>query len=111
PDVERPRDNTRERGLPGGELRKLGGLGLMIGASPAIQQVYDLIGRVAPTEATVLVTGESGTGKELVAQTIQGLSRRRKSPFLAINCGAVSPNLIESELFGHHRGSFTRPAP
>src|SRR5262249_48603935 len=79
----------------------------MIGGSGTIQQVYDLISKVAPTEATVLVTGESGTGKELVAQTIQGLSRRRRAPFLAINCGAVSPNLIESELFGHERGSFT----
>ncbi len=58
----------------------------------------------------MLVTGESGTGKELVAQTIQGISRRRKAPFLAINCGAVSPNLIESELFGHERGSFTGAA-
>src|SRR5207249_11304540 len=58
-------------------------------------------------EATVLLTGETGTGKELVAETIHSLSRRHKEPFLPINCGAVSPNLIESELFGHERGSFT----
>src|SRR5207249_10004702 len=58
-------------------------------------------------EATVLLTGETGTGKELVAETTHSLSRRHKEPFLPINCGAVSPNLIESELFGHERGSFT----
>ncbi len=72
-----------------------------------MQRVYDLIGKVAPTDATVLVVGESGTGKELVAETIHELSRRKRGPFLAINCGAVSPTLIESELFGHERGSFT----
>jgi len=62
---------------------------------------------VAPTEATVLITGETGTGKELVAQTIHQLSPRGREPFLPLNCGAVSPTLIESELFGHERGSFT----
>src|SRR5262245_35277815 len=105
--VTRTLEYTSEIGALRDELRKLGRFGPMIGASGAIQEVYDLIARVAPTEATVLVTGESGTGKELAAQTIQGLSRRRRAPFLAINCGAVSPNLIESELFGHERGSFT----
>jgi DNA-binding NtrC family response regulator len=89
------------------ELRKLGRFGPMIGASPTMENVYDLIGKVAGTEATVIVTGESGTGKELVAQTVHELSRRRKAPFLPLNCGAVTPNLIESELFGHERGSFT----
>ena len=64
-------------------------------------------GRVAPTSATVLLIGESGTGKELAAQTIHELSRRKKPPFLPLNCGAVSPQLIESELFGHEKGSFT----
>ena len=72
-----------------------------------MQRVYDQIARVAPTEATVFLTGESGTGKELVARTVHDLSRRRAQPFLAINCGAISPNLIESEMFGHERGSFT----
>ena len=65
---------------------------------------------MAPTDATVLIVGESGTGKELVAETVHELSRRRRGPFLAVNCGAVSPNLIESELFGHERGSFTGAA-
>jgi two-component system response regulator AtoC len=89
------------------ELRELGRFGPMIGSSPAMQQVYDLISRVAPTSTTVMVTGETGTGKELVAQTIHQLSRRAAGPFLPINCGAVAPSLIESELFGHERGSFT----
>jgi len=89
------------------ELRKLGRFGSLVGASAAMQKVYDAIARVAPTDATVLLTGESGTGKELVAETLHGLSRRRQAPFLPLNCGAISPALIESELFGHERGSFT----
>jgi len=89
------------------ELRELGRCGRLVGRSKAMQHVYDLIERVAPTDATVLITGESGTGKELAAETIHQLSRRRKRLFLPLNCGAVSPNLIESELFGHERGSFT----
>jgi two-component system, NtrC family, response regulator AtoC len=90
-----------------GELRKLGRFGRMIGAASGMQQIYDLIAKVAPTEATVLLMGESGTGKEIASETVHELSHRRRGPFLAINCGAVSPNLIESELFGHERGSFT----
>jgi two-component system, NtrC family, response regulator AtoC len=89
------------------ELRKLGRFGPLIGASPAMQAVYDLIGRVAPTNAGVLVTGETGTGKEVVASTIHALSRRARHPFVAVNCGAISDTLIETELFGHERGSFT----
>lgn len=89
------------------ELRKLGRFGPMVGVSPIMNQVYDLIARVAPTDATVLVTGESGTGKDLIAQTVQQLSSRRSKALLPLNCAAVSPNLIESELFGHERGSFT----
>ncbi|HET6265063.1 MAG TPA: sigma-54 dependent transcriptional regulator [Usitatibacter sp.] len=89
------------------ELRRLGRFGRLVGRSPAMQEVYDKVARVAPTEATVLLLGESGTGKEIVARTIHELSRRRKSPFLAINCGAISPNLIENEMFGHERGSYT----
>jgi len=89
------------------ELRSLGRFGRLVGASDAMQGVYDLITRVAPTDASVLITGESGTGKELVAQTIHELSPRRRKPFVAVNCGAISATLIESELFGHTAGSFT----
>jgi two-component system, NtrC family, response regulator AtoC len=89
------------------ELRKLGRFGRILGSSPRMQQLYDQLGRVAPTSATALVIGESGTGKELAAHTIHELSRRRDAAFLPLNCGAVAPQLIESELFGHERGSFT----
>jgi DNA-binding NtrC family response regulator len=89
------------------ELRKLGRFGPLIGASPAMQRAYDLIGRVAQTEATIFLLGETGTGKELAAQAIHEQSKRRKETFLPVNCGAVSPTLIESETFGHERGSFT----
>ena len=89
------------------QLRGFGRFGRLIGASPPMQAVYDLIAKVAPTDATVLLTGESGTGKEVVAQTIHDLSRRRRGPFLPLNCGAMPAGLIESELFGHERGSFT----
>ncbi len=90
-----------------GELRKLGRFGALVGSSPRMQKVYDLIDRVAGTDASILVSGETGTGKELVAETIHRLSRRSKAAFLAVNCGALSAHLIESELFGHERGSFT----
>jgi two-component system response regulator AtoC len=89
------------------ELRKLGRFGRILGGSPRMQLLYDQLSRVAPTSATVLLVGESGTGKELAAQTVHELSRRREAPFLPLNCGAVAPQLIESELFGHERGSFT----
>jgi DNA-binding NtrC family response regulator len=89
------------------ELRRLGRFGHMVGGSESMQQVYDLILRVAPTDASVLIVGETGTGKELVAQTLHELSPRAKRPFVPINCGAVPGGLIESELFGHERGSFT----
>jgi len=89
------------------QLRGFGRFGQLIGGSPAIQAVYDLIAKVAPTSATVLLTGESGTGKEVVAQTIHDLSKRRRGAFLPLNCGAMPSGLIESELFGHERGSFT----
>ena len=89
------------------ELRRLGRFGRLVGRSAPMQEVYDKIARVAPTEATVLLMGESGTGKEIVARTIHELSRRRKHSFLAINCGAISANLIENEMFGHERGSYT----
>ncbi|HEU4622419.1 MAG TPA: sigma-54 dependent transcriptional regulator [Burkholderiaceae bacterium] len=105
--VPRASDLKAQIGSLRGELRKLGHFGLLLGNSSAMQHLYDQINRVAPTEATVLLVGESGTGKELVAQTVHELSRRQRQPFLAVNCGAISPNLIESEMFGHERGSFT----
>ena len=105
--VARTRELKREVSDLRDELRDLGRFGPMVGRSPAMQSVYDLIERVAPTQATVFITGESGTGKELVAQTIHRLSPRRDKPCVALNCGAISPTLIESELFGHERGSFT----
>jgi DNA-binding NtrC family response regulator len=105
--VAQTRELREEIGSLRSELRKLGRFGPLIGASPAMQRVYDLISRVARTDATVFLVGETGTGKELVAATIHEQSARRKEPFIPLNCGAVSPNLIESELFGHERGSFT----
>jgi len=85
-------------------------LGLLLGASPPMQALYEMITRVAPTDASVFFIGESGTGKDMAAQTLHHLSKRTKAPFLPLNCGAISPTLIESELFGHERGSFTGAA-
>jgi DNA-binding NtrC family response regulator len=88
-------------------LAESGHFGHLWGKSDAMQRIYEQISRVAGTGVTVFITGESGSGKEVVAQTVHDLSRRRKRPFLAVNCGAISPNLIESEIFGHEKGSFT----
>jgi len=103
----RVRSLKEDVGALRGELRKFGRFGRIIGKSPQMQKVYDMITRVAPTDATVFITGESGTGKELVAQAIVELSTRRHRPFIPLDCGAIPPTLIESELFGHERGSFT----
>jgi len=81
--------------------------GNIIGKSKAMEEVYDRIQKVAPTPATVLIEGESGTGKELVAKSIHFNSPRREKPFIAVNCSALSENLLESELFGHEKGAFT----
>ena len=89
--------------------RRLGGRGMedLIGTSEAMQQVFSAVRKLAATEASVLILGESGTGKELVARAIHRLGARTEGPFVAINCGAIPENLLESELFGHEKGSFT----
>jgi two-component system response regulator PilR (NtrC family) len=89
------------------ELRTRHGLDRILGISPAMTAVFDLVRSVAVTNSTVLVTGESGTGKELVAKAIHALSARRDAPFVSVNCGALPETLLESELFGHVRGAFT----
>ncbi len=88
-------------------ISQQGVLGDLVGASPQMQQLFALIQRVAPTQASVLITGESGTGKEMVARTIHRLSPRASRPFVPINCAALPQELIESELFGHEKGAFT----
>ena len=92
------------------ELRDRGAFGELVGNSDSIRKIYTLIEQVAPSSASVLITGESGTGKELVARTIHKMSPRRDRPFVAINCSAIPETLMESELFGHEKGSFTGAA-
>ncbi|MCB9897898.1 MAG: sigma-54-dependent Fis family transcriptional regulator [Planctomycetes bacterium] len=89
------------------ELQEAGRFGDIVGVSPAMRRIYGAIERVAPTDETVFVIGPTGTGKELVAAMLHRLSLRASGPFVALNCGSVSASLIESELFGHERGSFT----
>jgi two-component system response regulator PilR (NtrC family) len=89
------------------QLSEKNDLDSIIGKSEEMRKLLDLIRRVAPTDSTILITGESGTGKELVAQAIHLQSRRAKGPFVSINCGALPETLLESELFGHVKGSFT----
>src|SRR5262249_5366880 len=90
--------------------RRLGqvdaGVGL-IGQSPAMRKAMDLVEKVAPSKASVVITGESGTGKEMIARAIHQLSPRREKPFIAINCSAIPAGLMESEMFGHQRGAVT----
>ncbi|MGD8678954.1 MAG: sigma-54 dependent transcriptional regulator [Lysobacterales bacterium] len=111
-DLERLRANLerlREELEPsrGAQAGMRDGGGLLTGESPAMSRVYRMIRKVAPTEATVLLVGESGSGKELIAQTIHNLSDRAGGPFVAMNCGAIPGELIESQMFGHRKGAFT----
>jgi DNA-binding NtrC family response regulator len=82
----------------------------IVGSSPVMQEVFKIIGQVTASDVTVMITGESGTGKELVARSIWKHSHRASKPFIAVNCAAIPDNLIESELFGHEKGSFTGAA-
>jgi DNA-binding NtrC family response regulator len=100
-----PLDVGRANELVGGDLT--GHFGPLRGRSPAMLKLYHHIRRVAPTDAAVLLAGETGTGKEVVARAIHDLGERRSGPFVALNCGAISATLVESELFGHEQGSFT----
>ncbi len=89
------------------EFQRAYGIPTIIGESPAIQAVSQAIQRIAPTDATVLLTGESGTGKEVFSRAIHQLSARREKPFVTVNCAAIPHALIENELFGHEKGSYT----
>jgi DNA-binding NtrC family response regulator len=92
---------------PGGAAEKPAGFNGMLGQCPAMREVFSLIERIAPADASVLVSGESGTGKELVVRAIHRRSRRGDNPLLACDCTALAPTLLESELFGHIKGSFS----
>ncbi len=89
------------------QLKESRGFGPLLGASPPMQEIYRLIELASASSAPVLITGETGTGKELVARTIHEMSARAKGPFVAVNCSAIPETLMESELFGHEKGSFT----
>jgi two-component system nitrogen regulation response regulator GlnG len=107
--VERALELSRQRHVPAifGDEEAAGDAERIVGRSPAMQEIYKAIGRVAPRNVTVLIAGESGTGKELVARAIFHHSPRTAAPFLTINCAAIPETLLESELFGHERGAFT----
>jgi two-component system, NtrC family, response regulator AtoC len=106
-DVRDEAERATGGNAPGPSGTPLDQCGMLRGSARSMQRLYRLIRKVAPTNASVLITGESGTGKELVAQTIHTSSSVAQGPFLAINCGAIPQDLIESELFGHERGSFS----
>ena len=97
------RENERLRSM-------IGGGGQLFGSCEAMQQVYHLMEKVAPRDTSVLIVGEHGTGKELIARAIHARSHRKDKPFVPVNCGAIPPNLVESELFGYERGAFTGAA-
>jgi DNA-binding NtrC family response regulator len=101
--VQLARDNAQLRN----ELKRHSGFEGIVGSSEAIRKVFEVVTRVAPTEANVFIVGESGTGKELIARAIHERSRRSEAPFVAVNCAALPDQLLESELFGHEKGAFT----
>ncbi len=108
--IERALDRTRlerEHRLLLDRVEREQGFGALIGTGPRMRKVFDAVQRVAPTDLTVLVRGESGTGKELVAQALHDTSPRKERPLVAVNCAAISQELVESELFGHERGAFS----
>lgn len=90
-----------------GEIDRISGVSNLVGRSPAFKEVLSLASQVAKSDGTVLITGETGTGKELLARTIHSLSARSPNPFVVVNCVALAPSLLESELFGHEKGAFT----
>jgi len=101
------RTTEHEKELLDGQPKEILNYGLLVGNSPAMQHIYKLIQQVADTKTNILITGESGTGKELIAQAIHQESHRNDQPFVVINCGGIPETLMESELFGHKKGSFT----
>jgi DNA-binding NtrC family response regulator len=103
----RQRDTQIELEVARRRLRETGVLGALVGSSRSMQEIFRLIEQIAPSNVSVLITGASGTGKELVARTLHDLSPRKSRPFVAVNCAAIPETLIESEIFGHEKGSFT----
>src|SRR4051812_35489002 len=103
----RQRETEIELEVARRRLRESGVLGSMVGTSKAMREIFGLIEQIAPSNVSVLITGESGTGKELVARTLHDLSPRKPHPFVAVNCAAIPETLIESEIFGHEKRSFT----
>ena len=106
----RQRDTEIQLEVVRRRLRETGVLGALVGSSKPMREIFGLIEQIAPSNVSVLITGESGTGKELVARTLHDLSPRKPRPFVAVNCAAIPETLIESEIFGHEKGSFTGAA-